>query len=126
MGAGYVKSAFGIYNYYKTPTAKPDKCNYWTRCLPTLLLHTTKQLLEQSGKRSATSTACKTHPLTPYKVGTKLGSELIISANHGKGAWRSILKVYHTDYPTRRAQEEARKISWTDDRMEEERGSFLL
>ena len=126
MGAGYVKVEVGIYNYYKTPTAKPDKCNYWTRCLPTLLLHSTKHLLEQIGKRAATSTARKTHPLTLYKVGTKLGWELIIGADHGKGAWRSIVKVYHTDYPTQRAQEEARKFSWTDNQMEDERGYFLL
>ena len=36
------------------------------------------------------------------------------------------MKVYYSDYPARRAQEEARKISWTDRRMEHERGYFLL
>ena len=36
------------------------------------------------------------------------------------------MKVYHTNYPTRRAQEEAGKISWTDNRMEDEQGYFLL
>ena len=92
MGAGYVKAEFGTYNFYKTPTAKPEKCNYWTRCLPTLLLHSTKHLLEQG-------TACKNH-LMPYKIGSKLGWEIIIGADHGKGSWRSVAKVYHSDYPT--------------------------
>ena len=36
------------------------------------------------------------------------------------------MKVYYTNYAAYRAQEEARKISWNDRRMEDERGYFLL
>ena len=127
MGVGYVPPEFGIYNYQKTPSTKPEKCNYWTRSLPTLLKQSTEQLLqEQCGKRSATSAAYKNHTLKPYLIGNKLGWELIVGADHGKGAWRSVVKVYHADYPTRRAQEEERKICWTDKRMDDERGYFLL
>ena len=129
MGSGYVKPDFGIYYFRKGTTVKPEKCQYWTRCLPDLLLLSTKHLLEESGKRSEISSACKNHnlPLSPFVTGrNKLGWELIVGADHGKGSWRSVIKVYHTDYTFRRAQEDARKICWTDRRMEDERGYFLL
>ena len=83
--------------------------------------------MEQGGKRSSlNSDACKTHPLKPYQIGSKQGWDFIIGADHGKGAWRSVAKLYHTDYPTQRAQEEERKICWTDRRMEYGRGFFIL
>ena len=127
MGVGYVPPEFGIYNYLKTPSAKPEKCNYWTRSLPALLKQSTQQLLqEQGGKRSATSSAYKNHTLQSYHIGNKLGWELIIGADHGKGAWRSVVKFYHPDYPTRRDQKEERNICWKNRRMDDDRGYFLL
>ena len=57
---------------------------------------------------------------------TKVGWELIVGADHGKGAWRSVVKVYYSDYEERRAQAEASKICWTDRRMDDEQGYFLL
>ena len=36
------------------------------------------------------------------------------------------MKVYYSDYEERRAQAEASKICWTDRRMDDEQGYFLL
>ena len=127
IGSGYVRPEFGIYYFRKTATTKPERCNYWTRCLPQLLQQSTQQLLEEhGGKRLVKSTTCKNHPLKAYQIGTKVGWELIVGADHGKGAWRSVVKVYYSDYEERRAQAEASKICWTDRRMDDEHGYFLL
>ena len=31
IGSGYIRPEFGIFYFRKTPTTKPEKCNYWTR-----------------------------------------------------------------------------------------------
>ena len=100
MGSEYIKPDFGVYYFRKGTIAKPEKCHYWTRCLPELLLLSTKHLLEQSGKCSEETSACKNHlPLTPFLTGrNNLGWELIAGADHGKVSWRRVIKVYHTDY----------------------------
>ena len=59
IGSGYVKPNFGIYYFRKGTTVKPETCYYWTRCLPQLLLQSTKHLLEQGAKCSEENSLLK-------------------------------------------------------------------
>ena len=122
MESEYIKPDFSVYYFRKGTIAKPEKYHYWTRSLPELLLQSAKQLLQQGGKHSD-EPACKNHlPLTPFLTGrNNLGWELISGSNHGKGSWKSVVKVYQTDYSIQRAQEDTRKICWRDRRMDDER-----
>ena len=116
------------FNIKKKPSAKPEKCNYWTRCLPDLLKQSTLHLLQEQGGTSSVlqSTEPDNQPLISYQIGTKFGWKLILGADHSKGAWKSLGKVYTADYPTRSAQEEGRKICWTERKMDHKCGYFLL
>ena len=107
LGSDFVRARYGSISYKKKEKGKKNEnvkeeiINFWTRSLQELILSKTKALLEVQVNSSSKNEA----KLSPYETGSvnrETGWELIFGADHGRGLWKAVIKLYYKDYNFRR------------------------
>ena len=117
LGDNYIKPTFGHYNYKKKNSKKEsERCDYWTVDIAEYICAEIEKLISKEGDE-----------FNSYEMpGGRRGWEIVFGADHGKGSWKSVVKLFYRSYKHRKERIESSKTNWTSDSMESNIGYFTF